>query len=51
MWQTSGRSEITNFEEVVALDTYYIDNWSIWLDLKIIIKTLVQLILKRTGAY
>ena len=51
MWQTSGRSEITDFEEVVALDTYYIDNWSIWLDMKIIIKTAVQLVLKRTGAY
>jgi exopolysaccharide biosynthesis polyprenyl glycosylphosphotransferase len=51
MWQTSGRSEITNFDEVVALDTYYIDNWSMWLDLKIIIKTAVQLVLKRTGAY
>ena len=51
MWQTSGRSKITDFEEVVALDTYYIDNWSIWLDLKIIIKTAVQLIVKRTGAY
>ncbi len=51
MWQTSGRSEITNFDEVVALDTYYIDNWSIWLDLKIILKTAVQLVLKRTGAY
>ena len=51
MWQTSGRSEITDFEEVVALDTYYIDNWSIWLDIKIIIKTAVQLVVKRTGAY
>jgi len=51
MWQTSGRSEITDFEEVVALDTYYIDNWSIWMDIKIIVKTVIQLIVKRTGAY
>jgi exopolysaccharide biosynthesis polyprenyl glycosylphosphotransferase len=51
MWQTSGRSEITDFEEVVALDKQYIDNWSIWLDIKIIFKTAFQLVIKRTGAY
>ena len=39
LWQISGRSEITNFEEVVRLDTKYIDEWSIWLDIKILIKT------------
>ncbi len=41
MWQVSGRNEITDFEEIVKLDTSYIDNWSIWLDLKIILKTFV----------
>lgn len=40
MWQVSGRSEITDFEEVVRLDTEYISNWSIGLDLKIIFKTI-----------
>ena len=38
MWQISGRSN-TGYEERINLDTYYIQNWSIWLDLWIIIKT------------
>lgn len=37
MWQVSGRSEITDFEEVVELDTKYIEQWSIGLDIKILI--------------
>ena len=36
MWQASGRSDITDFEEVVKLDTEYIENWSIGLDVKIL---------------
>jgi len=47
MWQVSGRNAITNFDEVVLLDTKYIDNWSVWLDLKIIIKTVFVVISKR----
>lgn len=39
MWQVSGRSDIEDFEEVLALDLKYIDNWSIGLDLKILFKT------------
>ncbi len=39
VWQTSGRSDITDFEEVVALDTEYISNWSLLMDIKIIFKT------------
>ena len=39
MWQTSGRSDITDFEEVVKLDNEYIRNFSLLLDVKIIIKT------------
>ncbi len=50
MWQTSGRSEITDFEEVVALDKEYIDNWSMWLDIKIIFRTVIQAFIKRKGA-
>ncbi len=50
MWQTSGRSEITDFEEVVALDKEYIDNWSMWLDIKILFKTVFQVFVKRKGA-
>ena len=40
MWQVSGRSEITDFEEVVALDTEYITNWTLGLDIKILFKTI-----------
>ena len=40
MWQVSGRSEITDFEEVVRLDTEYVANWNLTLDLKIIFKTI-----------
>ena len=49
MWQVSGRSRITDFEEVVKLDTEYINNWSIGLDLKILAKT-VKTVLKKDGA-
>ena len=41
LWQVSGRSNITDFEEVVRLDTEYITNWSVGLDLKILLKTIV----------
>ncbi len=43
MWQVSGRNRIDDFEEVVKLDTWYIDHWSIWLDLRIIGKTFLVL--------
>ena len=49
MWQVSGRSEITDFEEVVKLDTEYINNWSLGLDLRILLKT-VKVVLKHKGA-
>lgn len=39
MWQVSGRSTITDFDEVVNLDTNYIDKWCLALDFKIILKT------------
>ena len=51
MWQISGRSEITDFDEVVSLDTYYIDNWSVWKDLEIIAKTIFMLLFRNRGAY
>ncbi len=38
-WQVSGRSDIEDFEEVVRLDSEYITNWSVWLDIKILLKT------------
>ena len=49
MWQVSGRSEITDFEEVVRLDTRYINEWSIGLDIKILLQT-VATVLKREGS-
>ena len=42
MWQVSGRSDITDFEEIVRLDVEYIDNWSFMLDIKILLKTVLQ---------
>ncbi|MDQ3863105.1 MAG: sugar transferase [Actinomycetota bacterium] len=48
-WQISGRSELS-FEEMVRLDLYYIENWSLSFDLKIILKTLGA-VLRRKGAY
>lgn len=41
MWQVSGRSDITDFDDVVALDLEYIDNWSLMLDLKILLQTII----------
>ena len=49
LWQVSGRSDITDFEEVVALDMKYIQNWSISEDIKIIAKTF-KVILMREGS-
>ena len=49
MWQISGRSDITDFEEVVKLDTEYINNWSLALDIKILLMTIVKVI-RRDGA-
>lgn len=40
LWQVSGRSDIEDFEEVVKLDVAYIDNWSLWGDVKILFKTI-----------
>ena len=50
LWQVSGRSEIRDFNEVVRLDKQYIENWSLGLDLKILLKT-VWVVLSRKGAH
>ena len=49
MWQVSGRSKITDFEEIVRLDTEYIEKWSIGLDIKILVKT-VGVLFRKDGA-
>ena len=49
VWQVSGRSNITDFEEVVKLDTQYIREWSVKNDLRIIFKTVVS-IMQSDGA-
>lgn len=47
MWQVSGRSDIQDFEDVVKLDCEYIDNWSLGLDIKILIQTVLVVLGKR----
>lgn len=49
LWQVSGRSTITDFEDVVKLDVQYIENWSFGLDLRILFQT-VLVVLKHDGA-
>jgi len=49
LWQISGRND-TTYEERVALDTYYVRNWSPWLDFTILAKTFV-VVLGGKGAY
>jgi exopolysaccharide biosynthesis polyprenyl glycosylphosphotransferase len=49
-WQVNGRSDIESFEEIIMMDTYYIDNWSLTLDLKILLRTVLAVV-SRKGAY
>ena len=49
LWQISGRSKVTDFEEVVRMDVEYIDNWSLGLDLKILMKT-IGVVIRGDGA-
>jgi exopolysaccharide biosynthesis polyprenyl glycosylphosphotransferase len=49
LWQVSGRIELT-FDDLVRLDFYYLENWSIWLDISILLKTLPAVAARR-GAY
>ena len=48
LWQLAGNQEIRDFEEIVRLDCEYIDSWSIWLDVRILIRTVLK-VLSRTG--
>ena len=49
LWQVSGRSNITDFEEVVKLDTQYIREWSVKNDLRIILLT-IKSVFNKDGA-
>lgn len=49
LWQVSGRNEVRDFKDWVRLDLEYIDNWSLWLDLKILLRT-IPAVLAGTGA-
>jgi exopolysaccharide biosynthesis polyprenyl glycosylphosphotransferase len=50
LWQVSGRSNIEDFEDGVKLDISYIENWSLWLDFKILLQTVLVVLFKK-GAY
>jgi len=49
LWQISGRNEIKDFRDWVRLDLEYIDHWSLWLDIKILLRT-VPAVFRATGA-
>ncbi|HBN08166.1 MAG TPA: lipid carrier--UDP-N-acetylgalactosaminyltransferase [Cyanobacteria bacterium UBA8530] len=49
LWQVSGRSDISSFNEMLRLDSEYIEKWSLWLDLKILLKT-IKVVLRGCGA-
>jgi exopolysaccharide biosynthesis polyprenyl glycosylphosphotransferase len=50
LWQVSGRSDAMDIDHVVRLDVSYIQNWSLWLDFKILLRT-VLVVLRKEGAY
>lgn len=49
LWQVSGRNQITDFDQIVRLDLQYIDNWSIWFDIRILLRT-IRVVLLREGS-
>ena len=50
LWQVSGRSDIEDFDDAARLDLYYIDNWSLNLDIDILVET-IRIVLFSKGAY
>jgi exopolysaccharide biosynthesis polyprenyl glycosylphosphotransferase len=50
LWQVSGRNRITDFDEIVRLDLKYIDSWSLWLDLRLLLRTVIA-VFRREEAY
>ncbi len=49
LWQISGRNNIDDFDEIVRMDLSYIDTWNIWLDIRLLCKT-VAVVLRRKGS-
>jgi exopolysaccharide biosynthesis polyprenyl glycosylphosphotransferase len=49
IWQVSGRSDLP-FDDMVRLDIYYIENWSLWMDIKLVLRT-IPVVLQGKGAY
>ena len=49
LWQIAGRSELS-FDDLVRLDFYYLENWSLWLDVTVLLKT-IPAVLRARGAY
>lgn len=47
MWQVRGRNNVVDFEEVVRLDLEYIDNWSIWMDVRLLLQTIYVVIFQK----
>lgn len=50
LWQVDGRNEIRDLDDWVRMDLEYIDNWSLWLDFKLLLKT-VPAVVSGRGAY
>ena len=50
LWQVSGRNTIEDFDEIVRLDLQYIDNWSFWLDIRLIFQTFF-IVFSNKGSY
>ncbi|WP_319205449.1 sugar transferase [uncultured Ilyobacter sp.] len=50
MWQSHGRSDVEDYEERITSDLYYIRNWSLWLDIVLLLQT-IKYVLNRKGAY
>jgi lipopolysaccharide/colanic/teichoic acid biosynthesis glycosyltransferase len=49
-WQVNGRSTVKSFDDVVRMDLSYQANWSLWYDFQLILKTILVLFSKRSGA-
>ena len=47
LWQVSGRNEVTDFSDWVRLDLEYIDQWSLWLDFQILLRTIPAVLFGR----